>query len=93
MSNCRGKVNPRQFTDTCLASSSKLQGEAKPRPFTETCSVYFPKLQAHSERQSEQQGVNQNTANPSSWELQKQKMLENTPFGAFWTEDTAGRPV
>jgi len=26
-------------------------------------------------------------------ERQKQKLLENTPFGAFWTEDPAGRPV
>ena len=47
--NCRGKVNPRQFTDTCLASSQKLQGEAKPRPFTETCSVCSLKLQGRGE--------------------------------------------
>ena len=51
-------MNPRPFADTCLASSQKLQGEAKPRPFTETCSVCSLRLQAHSERQSEQQGVN-----------------------------------
>ena len=49
LSNCRGKVNPRQFTDTCLASSQKLQGEAKPRPFTETCSVCSLKLQGRGE--------------------------------------------
>ena len=42
-------MNPRQFTDTCLASSQKLQGEAKPRPFTETCSVCSLKLQGRGE--------------------------------------------
>ena len=67
--NRRSKVDPRPFADTCLASSQKLQGEAKPKPFTETCSVCSLRLQAHSERQSEQQGVNKNTASPSSYLL------------------------